>query len=221
LGAFFLGRTVPCLKLRTGSVRSSLGNSPEILRYLWGRYAATHAEATAFLAPTRERLALEQRIDRCGVALQVWVYFHILPDRALALHAWGVHSAAVPAWQRRLLGLLFPVLRALIRRSFGISEGHYARSVARVDALLDDVEGWLADGRRSLLGGEAVNFTDFAFAAINGLWLQPEGYGGGRADSVRIERARMPARMRADIERWETQYPRSTAFIAGLYRDER
>ena len=37
LGAFFLGRTVPLLKFRTGAVRSSIGNSSEILRYLWGR----------------------------------------------------------------------------------------------------------------------------------------------------------------------------------------
>ncbi|MCP5093578.1 MAG: glutathione S-transferase domain-containing protein, partial [Gammaproteobacteria bacterium] len=36
LGAFFRGRTVPQLKMRTGSVQSSIGNSAEILRYLWG-----------------------------------------------------------------------------------------------------------------------------------------------------------------------------------------
>ena len=34
LGAFFAGRTVPCLHMRTGAVRSRIGNSPEILRYL-------------------------------------------------------------------------------------------------------------------------------------------------------------------------------------------
>ena len=36
LGAFFAGRTVPRLRIRTGAVRSQIGNSPEILRYLWG-----------------------------------------------------------------------------------------------------------------------------------------------------------------------------------------
>ena len=34
LGAYFRGRTVPQLKVRTGHVRSVIGNSPDILRYL-------------------------------------------------------------------------------------------------------------------------------------------------------------------------------------------
>jgi hypothetical protein len=81
LGAFFLGRTVPVLKFRSGAVRSSIGNSPEILRYLWGRYAAEYGERAEFLRPTAKRLEFEAQVDRCGVDLQVWVYFHILNDR--------------------------------------------------------------------------------------------------------------------------------------------
>ena len=88
LGAFFLGRTVPVLKFRSGAVRSAIGNSPEILRYLWGRYAAERPEQAAFLQPTAERIEFESRIDRCGTDLQVWVYFHLLDDRDLTLQAW-------------------------------------------------------------------------------------------------------------------------------------
>ena len=71
LGAFFLGRTVPVLKFRTGAVRSSIGNSPEILRYLWGRYSPQSGERADFLQADPERLELEKKIDRCGADLQV------------------------------------------------------------------------------------------------------------------------------------------------------
>jgi hypothetical protein len=117
LGAFFAGRTVPVLRFRTGLVYSSIGNSPEILRYLWGRYFAQEPQATAFLQPDTERIELEKRLDRYGVDLQVWVYFHLLDDRALALHAWGCNNPAIPAYQRMLLRPLFPLLRFLVRRS--------------------------------------------------------------------------------------------------------
>lgn len=217
LGAFLTGRTVPCLKIRTGLVRSSIGNSPEILRYLWGRYCVSHAEQAAFLEPTRERLALEQAIDRCGVNLQVWVYYHILDDRKLTLHAWGCNSPPIPASQRWSLVLLFPLLRRMIRGSFSISDRRYGKAVEGIDALLADAEQRLADGRGSLLGGQVINFTDIAFAAVNGLWMQPAGYGGGKADDVRIDKARAPGRMRADIERWERLYPRAAAFVSTLY----
>ena len=52
LGVFSMGRSVPELKIRTGLVRSSIGNSPEILRYLWGAYAADLGDKAKFLEPT-------------------------------------------------------------------------------------------------------------------------------------------------------------------------
>lgn len=221
LGAFFLGRTVPRLKFRTGAVRSSIGNSPEILRYLWGRYGAADPAAAAFLEPTTERLELERKIDRSGVDLQVWVYFHILDDKELTQHAWGVNSDRIPPWHRWALQLLYPVLRTLIRKTFGISDGHHAKAVEHVDGLLSDVEARLGDGRTSLLGGAEIDYVDITFAAISGLWLQPDGYGAGMADGVRIERDRAPPPMLAEIERWEQRFPLSTAYIERLYREER
>jgi hypothetical protein len=54
-----------------------------------------------------------------------------------------------------------------------------------------------------------------------GLWLQPEGFGGGKADTVRIERNQTPLAMRAEIERWSEQYPKATMFIERMYHEER
>jgi glutathione S-transferase len=219
LGAFYMGRTVPRLSFRTGNVRSQIGNSPEILRYLWGAYGATGGETAAFLEPTEERLEFERRIDQCGVSLQVWIYYHLLGEPALCKHAWGADSEAIPAWQRKLVGLLFPVQAFMIRKAFRVNDAHYRKSVERIDALLATTEAKLADGRRSILGGESINYTDLAFAAIQGAWLQPEAYGGGAG--IRIERSRVPAAMRRDIERWINDYPRVTAFIEALYEKER
>ena len=219
LGAFFLGRTVPRLWFRAGTSRSNIGNSSEILRYLWGRYAAERPAQAAFLEATPERLELERRIDRCGVDLQVWVYFHLLGRRELTLQAWGANSPDIPGWQRMALKLLYPLLAFLIRKAFRISPRQHQRAVAHLDALMDDVEQRLADGRTSILGGDVVNYTDLAFAAIMGLWALPAAYGGGRADSVRLAVDELPAAMRDEIEDWKTRFPRVAAFIEARYAE--
>ena len=219
LGAYFRGRTVPQLKVKTGLVRSVIGNSSDILRYVYARYLHEDPERAAFLEPTAERVEFERRLDHYGVSLQVWVYYHLLQDRDLTLHAWGTNSTDTPAWQRMMLRVLFPLLAAMIRFSFKINDTNFARAVARIEDLLGDVDADLTDGRKSLLGGSETNYTDLAFAAFTGLWLMPENYGGGKADKVRIERDRAPAPMRADIERWLSAFPRAVSWVETMYED--
>jgi hypothetical protein len=221
LGVFTLGRSVPELKIRSGLVRSSIGNSPEILRYLWGAYAAGLGDRARFLEPTPERLALEQRLDRYGRDLQVWVYYHILDDRKLTQHAWGCDSPAIPAWQRYLVIALYPVLGFLLRKAFRITDTHYAKSVQHIEAILAEVDAALADSRVSILGDQTINYVDITFASFSALWLQPPGFGRDKADAVRVERQRAPAAMLADIERWIETYPHATGFINRLYETER
>lgn len=220
LGAFYTGRTVPRLKMTTGAVRSQIGNSAEILRYLWGAYSGADPEKTRHLEPTPERTDLEQRLDRYGASLQTWIYSHVLADRALTLRAWGAEDPRVPAWHRWLLKALFPIQVFLIRRSFRLSTKSYEKACERIADLLDSIETELADGRRSILGGER-NFTDYAFAALSGPWLQPAGYGAGKADGVRFDRDRMPAGMREDVERWCEDHPNVVKWIEKLYAEER
>jgi hypothetical protein len=221
LGIFFTGRSVPRLRIRTGMVRSNIGNSPEILRYLWGAYAATLGEQADFLKPTQQRLALEKRLDRYGVNLQVWVYYHILNDRKLTLHAWGCSSPAIPAWQRYIVTAIYPVLRMLMIKAFRITDGHYAKAVEHIETILAEIDLLLADQRVSILGDESINYVDITFASFSGLWLQPPEYGREKADMVRISLDLAPVAMRADIERWIDAYPNVTGFINRLYEQER
>ena len=221
LGAFFVGRTVPQLKVRTGAVQSVIGNSAEILRYLWGRYSADNEAQAAFLRPTKERIDFETRIDQYGASLQIWIYFHLLDDRDLTLRAWGAGDPKTPWWQRQALKLLFPLLRALIRRSFRISDASYQTAVTRIEALLQEVEGWLDDDRGTLLKDENLSYTDLAFAAISGAWMMTPEYAGGRAEGVRLDPDKLPPAMRADTERWSSNYPRVVGFVERMYREER
>ena len=220
LGVMFTGRTVPRLNFKTGLVRSSIGSSAEILRYLWGEHAA-RLEAAAFLKPTESRLALEKKIDRCGLYLQQWIYYHLLSDRSLTLNLWGANNPSVPAWQRALMRLLFPLTAAYLRYALSISKTRYDAASVHTEALLEDVDTRLADGRLSILGGDELDYVDITFASIMGLWLQPENYGGRVADGSRVTRDQLPAPMRADIKRWSEDYPRATAFIERLYEQER
>jgi glutathione S-transferase len=221
LGAFYIGRTVPLLKFRTGLVRSHIGNSPEILRYLWGANSGTHGENASFLEPTPERLTLESRFDRYGRSLQVWVYYHVLRDPELCKHLWGMNNPATPAWQRQLIRMLYPVLAFMISKTFRTTTEHYQKSCEHIEALLAEMNEQLADGRRSILGGDEINFTDLAFAAMSGLWLMPDEYGAGAADGVRVEQERLPQAMRSDTDRWATDYPHAVAYVRRLYAEER
>jgi len=221
LGAFFIGRTVPQLKVKTGAVQSVIGNSAEILRYLWGRYGVDDEAQAAFLRPTQERVALEARLDQYGASLQIWVYYHLLDDREMTLRAWGAEDPATPFWQRQALKLLFPVLRTLIRRSFRISEASFQKAVTRIDDLLGDVDQRLADDQPSILNDGELNYTDLTFASLSGVWLITPEYGGGRAEGVRLDPQALPPAMQSDMERWRSSFPRAAGFVERLYREER
>ncbi|MDH5305519.1 MAG: hypothetical protein OEW64_15645, partial [Gammaproteobacteria bacterium] len=140
LGVLFAGRTVPRLNIKTGRARSSIGHSPEILRFLWGQYAATLGERASFLAPTPERLELEKTLDRYGVDLQVWVYSHLLQERDVVIHLWGANDPRVPWWQRAAIRPLFPLSRLFLQRVFALSDEHHAKAVRHIDELLADID---------------------------------------------------------------------------------
>lgn len=221
LGVFTLGRTVPRLCIRTGRVTSVIGDSPEILRYLWGRFGVEMGQGAEFLRPSADSLALESRLDRYGVDLQRWVYYHILPHREITLQAWGSTDPRLPVWQKQVVSLSYPFLRMLMRRAFRLSDAAHAKVVDSIEMLLEEMDACLADDRPSLLGGPNPGFADITFAAFTGLWLQPPEYAAGRAEFERMSPDRLPPAMADDIRRWQQTYPRVTGFVERLYREER
>lgn len=216
LGAIFLGRTVPRLRFRTGVVTSSIGNSAEILRYLWGRFGAELGERAGFLRPTPEALELEHRLDRYGANLQVWIYHHILPNRELTLHAWGANDPELALWQRWALRLCFPLDRAFIRRAFRITPKNFARSVEHIHATLADVEQRL-EQHQYLMAGHQPTFVDITFAALSSLWLAPEQFAAGRSSATRPPEHLLPAALKSEVADWTARYPRAVGLIQDLY----
>jgi glutathione S-transferase len=219
VGVLFLGRTVPRLQVRTGAVTSAIGNSSDILRYLWGRYSAERPAEAAFLEPTPEAVELERRLDKYGAHLQRWIYARVLAHRRVCIYLWGGSDPAVPRWQRIAIRVLFPLQRAFLRRVFHIRPSSLAKSVAEIEEVLGWVEERLADGRQTLLGGGQTSFVDLTFASLSGIWVLPTGYGGGRAEAVIPIREQIPAAMVADMDSWRERFPAATAFVERLYAD--
>lgn len=218
LGAFYRGRSVPQLKVRTGAVRSVIGNSKEILRYLSGRYSHLDPRAASFLAATPDRDAFEDRLDKHGRDLQVWAYYRVLDNKALTLQLWGANDANLPLWQRLVLKLLYPLQAALIRRAFAISDESFARSVARIESFLQEMNALLVDSRESLLDGDTLNYTDITLASYVGVWLMPPDYAAGKAAGVRLSDDSRPEAMQMDIDAWSAAYPHVIEFVQRLYR---
>lgn len=219
LGAFFTGRTVPRLWVRSGLVWSSIGNSDEILRFLWGQFAYRDAQKYAFLKPTSETIELEQQLGVYGRDIQVWIYHHILPNRQLTLKAWGVHDPEIPAFHKLLLQTLFPVLRLLIRRAFAITPARVSKSKKRIERVLEGIDARLRDN--SYLVGTDRTYVDYTFAALSGLWVQAPNYANGKAAYTAASTEEMPGAMVEDIHTWRTKFAHATHFVENLYAQER
>ena len=80
--------------LRLPGKNMILYNSSDILRYLYGLHAGD-PEKSAFLKPTREAVELEAKIDKMGVHLRRYSYYHMLlkapKGDETAFKLWGEH----------------------------------------------------------------------------------------------------------------------------------
>ena len=134
----------------------------------------------------------------------------------LTVFAGHRHAVIIHHIGYRIVAKLPPgfIGRCFVAQVHGLSP---RRTRDRIEELLGGVNADLEDGRVSILGGTRHDYTDYAFAAFTGLWLMPQGYGGGQADDPRIERDQAPAAMRADIERWVDAYPAAVNHVEALY----
>lgn len=218
LGVLLTGRTVPVLEVPPGLTR--IGDSPRILRYLWGEFAGRLPfERTAFLEPTPATLELEQYFDRkLGNDVRVWAYWRIFQRRDLTLRSWGVEESRIPRWQRTLLRLLAPLLRFAVRRMLGVTPARAARARERTHEVFDRVDALLADGRRYLLGSSPT-FADITFASLAAFAVLPPEYAGRAIGGRRMAIEDLDAAWRDEIEAFRARP--AGQFVLRLYREER
>ena len=218
LGVLLTGRTVPSLEIPPGLTR--IGDSPRILRYLWGEYAGRlPAGRTDFLAPTPVALELERYFDqRLGNDVRVWVYSRIFARRDLTLRSWGIEEPRVPGWQRALLRAGTPLLRFAVRRMLGVHPARAARALERTREAFGRVDDLLADGRRYLAGDE-LSFADITFASLAALAVLPPEYGGRAIDGRRLGIEDLEPDWRAEVEAFRARP--AGQFVLRLYREER
>ena len=108
--------------------------------------------------------------DDLGPHVRRVAYFHLLPNKALALPQLTKGASRSEALAVRLG---YPLVRRVIARSLKVTPEGAARSLPKVRAVLADVDAALADGRRYLVGGR-FSAADLTFASLLAPAVQPK-----------------------------------------------
>jgi glutathione S-transferase len=118
--------------------------------------------------------AMERDFDeRLGPEGRRWMYNEIRGQRGL-LMKYG--TTGVPAWERRMLPIAWPVATRVIDRYLDITPALADHSLAEVRATFDEVAERLSDGR-PYLTGDRFTAADLTFAALTAAVLMPPEYG--------------------------------------------
>jgi glutathione S-transferase len=165
-------KTMPVLVRPEGP---ALTESTDILAYADAR--TPNGAARLFPSDPQEATAvraLEDDLDeRLGPHARRWMYRRVGDRRDLAMR-YG--TVGVPAWERRLLPLFFPVMSGVINRVLDVSEETARESERIVRDVFDMIDERLSDGR-PFLCGERFTAADLTFAALAAAVLMPPGYG--------------------------------------------
>jgi glutathione S-transferase len=111
----------------------------------------------------REVDALEEQFDtQLGPHTRRWAYHQLLPHTKLLRSLW---SREAPRLEARLLPVITPLVRRLVRAAYKITPESAQRSLDRVRAVFREVDRHLSDGRR-FLTGDCFTAADLTFAAL-------------------------------------------------------
>ncbi|HEY9642009.1 MAG TPA: glutathione S-transferase family protein [Coleofasciculaceae cyanobacterium] len=169
------GKSVPVLLTKAGTFT----DSTDILHYL-----DTIAPASDRLYPAGTELRhevemLEDLFDTVlGVSVRRWIFFHLLNNYTLMQK---LLCEGVPPLERLLFPLIFPTVRMLIRKDYGITAQSAARSLTQIRGLFEQVNQRLANGQSYLVGND-FSAADLTFASLAAPLLMPPEYGGKSPD---------------------------------------
>jgi glutathione S-transferase len=148
--------------------------------------------------------------DHLGPHTRRFAYHAVLPSRRVTV---SVIGAQVPALERAVMSVVFPIARAMLRRALKIDEAGVERSRVKIDATFADVEARLADGRRYLVG-DTFTAADLTFASLAAPILMPPEY-----PSPWPAWDALPARSMTEMRAWRARP--AGAFALRMYATER
>ena len=218
LGVLLFGRFLP--GLHDYDTKSVIYNSSDILRYLYGKFAAE--EKAQFLKPTKEALALEEKIDKFGADARRFIY-HVIFDQndpEVNLKVWGVHMETIPEWQKMLLKLTSPVLVQFIKKGLKVDEAGAREGKEKAERFLDEVDALLKDGRKYLMGTDEPTYVDYSFAAMAHIIIFPPNAGGkGLNSASRMKLEELPVKFKNDFKAFRNRP--SGQFVTRMYKEHR
>ena len=151
-----------------------LADSAEILEWADAQAPAERRIYPDEDADRAEIRRLERDFDRrLGPEGRRWMYNELRGCREIAL---AYATTGVPAWERRVMPLLYPLVWRGIDRYLDVTPHTAALSEVVVRASFDEVAGLLADGR-PFLWGERFSAADLTFSALAASVLMPPQYG--------------------------------------------
>ena len=151
-----------------------ISDSTAILKYL-----ECYAPKDARLYP--EDMALRQQVEgwedlfdeQLGVESRRWVYFHYLEHPHAMLK---IASQTVPAAERALGPVCFPLLKAFVRTRLSIHAATVEEGLNRSRQIVRKIDSLLADGRKFLVG-ERFSAADLSLACMMAPFVLPRQYG--------------------------------------------
>ncbi len=118
----------------------------------------------AFVDQLLERLLLNVRRLAC---------FHLLTVKRLVF---PVATDGVPAWERAIVFIFFPIWRRLMGRALDFSPAAIDAAPGKIAEAFDLVEAALEQRGARFLGGDAPNAMDIMFSALVAPLTLPTGY---------------------------------------------
>src|SRR6266545_1625748 len=116
---------------------------------------------------------VDQLLERLLLNVRRLAYFHLLTVKRLVF---PVATDGVPAWERAIVFIFFPIWRRLMGRALDFSPAAIDAAPGRIAEAFDLVEAALEQRGARFLGGDAPNAIDIMFSALVAPLTLPTGY---------------------------------------------